>query len=409
MKILLISYHHLDQDSVGSLRVRAMEKYLPLNGISTTVLAADDQTEDIIFNGRVILVKDINHRSKDFWGYSWRVTQKLLRLMGFYRGIHSYWFSKTIANSKKIIEFSQPQIIIASYPCIEALEIGLSLSQSYGIPLVVDFRDGRMFEPLEAKLLKTNSFKNYYSRIEKKALETASLIISVSEPITNYFLNKYKNPNLLTLPNGFDDEQVEDLKGCEWGEGLIHIVHTGRISSSREVDTKYRGGLDALSEALKILKNSNSQLILRIKIHFVGRLTPNERHLLADSIENGMVVVWGHLPRANALSFQKKADYLLLITAPDQASLSTGKLFEYLGADKPILALTRGTEAEKIVKTTHSGIIIPPDNPQKIADCLSMLVQNNEYEYAPKREIIDSYSRRNQIALLAIYLKQLNG
>jgi hypothetical protein len=101
-----------------------MAKYLPLSGINVTVLTGNNQAQYIIFNENVISIKDINHESKTILDYSWRAIQKILRTIGFYRGVHSFWLAKTIANSEAIINLAKPEIILASYPCIEAVEIG---------------------------------------------------------------------------------------------------------------------------------------------------------------------------------------------------------------------------------------------------------------------------------------------
>ena len=404
MKILLISYYHLDEESSGSLRGRAIAKYLPLNGIDVTVLTANHQKKDLMISGNVISIKDINHYSKTFLGYAWRASQKLLRLMGFYRGIHAYWLSKAISNSKKIIELSKPQIVVASYPCIEALEIGIRLSKEYGIPLVLDFRDGLMFESLETQLLRKTSFQNHYAGVEKIAIETATSVVSISEPISNYFSYKYKCSNSFTLPNGYDDEEVHELRDYPWDENLTHIVHTGRISSSRATGEI---GLLALINALTILRKSSPESIHKLKIHFVGNLNPKERAALSIFDDLGIVNLWGQLPRSIALGFQRKADCLLLITAPDQTSVATGKIFEYLASKKFILALTSGTEAEKIILSTGAGVAIHPNNPDKIAEYLLMIISRKPHDCIRNQQVINSYSRAAQMKTLSLHLTQI--
>jgi len=384
-----------------------MAKYLPLHGVEVTVLTGNDQVEDIVLDENIISIKDINHRSKSVFGYTWRAVQKILRTMNFYRGIHSYWLSKALSNSKIIIELSKPQIILASYPCIEALEIGIKLSKEYGIPLVVDFRDGLMFEPLETKLLRKTSFQNYYANVEKIAVETAISVISISEPISNYFSYKYKCSNSLTLPNGFDNDEIHELRGYPWDENLIHIVHTGRISSSRDIASDGNGIMSSLSQALKNVHNASPDLISRLKIHFVGNLNPKERAFLSFFVDLGIVNLWGQLPRSTALSFQKKADCLLLITAADQASVATGKIFEYLASEKFILALTSGTEAEKIILSTGAGVAIHPNNTDEIAEYLLGIISGKPHGGIRNQQVINSYSRTAQMKILSFHLTQI--
>jgi hypothetical protein len=407
LKILLISYYHLDEESVGSLRGRAMAKYLLLHGIEVVVLTGNHQREVMIVDENVISVKDVNHQSKTLLGYIWRASQKLFRMLGFYRGIHSYWLSKSLANSEKIFQIAQPQIILASYPCVEALEIGMYLSESYDVPFVADFRDGLLFEPLETKMLGSKSFQKHYKKVEKKVAESANLVISISEPITRYFSHEYNCINLLTLPNGFDDEVVDSLENIQWDKNFIHLVHTGRISSSRESSRKSSESLFAFAKGLLMLSQNYPQLIAGLKIHFVGTLTAEELAALSAFVTQGSVVLWGQQSRLMALELQRKADCLLLITAPDQASLATGKIFEYLAAKKPIFGITRGTEAERILSITGAGIAVDPSDPSKIAEYLYLLASRDSFSTIRNQDQINSYLRVSQMKLLASRLTQL--
>jgi glycosyltransferase involved in cell wall biosynthesis len=71
-----------------------------------------------------------------------------------------------------------------------------------------------------------------------------------------------------------------------------------------------------------------------------------------------------------AAALQRDADALLLLTSVGHASQATGKLFEYLTAGRPIIALARGNEAARIVSETSTGLTVAPNDPEAIADAL---------------------------------------
>ena len=75
----------------------------------------------------------------------------------------------------------------------------------------------------------------------------------------------------------------------------------------------------------------------------------------------------GHLPHDAMLALEREADALLLITAPKLVSLATGKVFEYLAAEKPIIALAQGNEAARIVEETGTGVTLPVDDAEGLA------------------------------------------
>jgi glycosyltransferase involved in cell wall biosynthesis len=92
----------------------------------------------------------------------------------------------------------------------------------------------------------------------------------------------------------------------------------------------------------------------------------------------------GPLDRADALALQRSADVLVLITSRDPSE-ATGKLFEYLAAGRPILALAEGNEAERIVRETNTGITVPPDDVDAIADALRRAARGElARDYAPR-------------------------
>jgi glycosyltransferase involved in cell wall biosynthesis len=75
---------------------------------------------------------------------------------------------------------------------------------------------------------------------------------------------------------------------------------------------------------------------------------------------------------------------LVLLTSHD-SSQATGKLFEYFSAGKPILALAQGNEAERLVRETRTGVVVPPDDVDAIADVLRRAVRGDLLrDYAPQ-------------------------
>jgi len=402
MKILLISYYYSFSDSTGSLRPRAMAKYLPQNGIEVAVLTYRAQREAVTFNDNIVGVKDITRDSVSLPRYfAWRIWQKGLRLLGFYRGVHEYWRDTALCHAADIIERVRPDMILATYPSHEALEIGVSLSEKYGLPLISDFRDGLLFESVEEDQLRHRAIRRRYEPLEAKVIAISRLVLTVSEPISAYFRERYAHPNVMTLHNGFDPDGIAPDMNVVLPSGVINIVHTGRLGTSEK-----GRGVDALCTALRMLLHRSPEMVQKFKLHFVGLLSQAEQSCLAPLVEQGIVKLWGHQPRAKALAFQRKADILLLITAPDKASIATGKLFEYLAANKPILALTRGTEAARIVSETGAGVVVPPDDSEQIAKAIEIIVQNTGMLCDRRKgDVVAGYSRVKQMAVLASMLK----
>ena len=120
----------------------------------------------------------------------------------------------------------------------------------------------------------------------------------------------------------------------------------------------------------------------RLRLVLAGNLDANLKELIAGS--GGLARHVGRVPRAEALALQRRSDALLLLTSASHASHATGKLFEYLGAKRPIIALARDNEASRIVEETGTGVAVAPDDVEAIARALSGAVDGSlTAAYAP--------------------------
>ena len=72
----------------------------------------------------------------------------------------------------------------------------------------------------------------------------------------------------------------------------------------------------------------------------------------------------------SAVAIQRAADALLLIAAPRRSQLANIKVFEYLAAGRPILALAAGTEAGRIVLESGGGEVVPSTDVAAIRSAL---------------------------------------
>jgi hypothetical protein len=74
------------------------------------------------------------------------------------------------------------------------------------------------------------------------------------------------------------------------------------------------------------------------------------------------------------VALQRAADALLVIASARRSQLANFKLFEYLAAERPVLALAEGTEAGRIVRETGAGEVVASDDSIAIAAALRRLV-----------------------------------
>jgi glycosyltransferase involved in cell wall biosynthesis len=442
LKILIIAYYYPPINTGGTLRPLKWAQYLPQWGHEVTILTHTynkNKTEP--GPPQIIRFRDIscNKRRPNLYKKGqWLILRSFtetLNILGIYHSIYTWWKRKVIKNSETIIQQAQPGIIIATYPPVETLEIGLHLAKKYNIPLISDFRDGLMFEPIEIKRINQyRCIRKRYSEIETEAAEQSTAITTVSQPIMDYFEKKYHPKHSAVISNAFDPEDLKDIATHENNQKLLqggirkaqsagreanntidavrkapcamrlppgrrrqkhfNIVFTGRFSLS----VKNRR-VDFFFDAVRLLVEKEKHLEKKIKIHLVGEYRKEELQGLKDLIARGIVVNHGFVERSQSLAFQRAADLLLIITEPERRSMVTAKIFEYLYAGKPILALTHKTVLEDIIKETKTGWIVHPHQPKAIADLLRKIITNTTFynSIEPVWEKIEQYSIKTQV------------
>lgn len=224
-----------------------------------------------------------------------------------------------------MLENWKPHVICASAMPFTSLLIAYKLSSRYSIPWVADLRD-----------LWVDNHNYKYSgwrrileeKVEQRILSSAAGLITVSEPLADVLKKKYGRPVSIVL-NGFDhNDYPSDAEMTSPGRTL-NMVYTGII---------YEGKQD-IAPLFQSLANMGSRDSFRVKLY--GRYLQHARRLVAQYDIQSIVEVNEPIPYKEALRAQRQADVLLLLlwNDPREKGVYTGKLFEYIGAGRPILAI----------------------------------------------------------------------
>lgn len=411
MKILLIAYYYPPLSTGGTIRPAKMAQYLPRFGHPVSVLTHTYEKSDR-FDPGLIRVRDIsaNKERRGIKRLRWlllRLATEALNRFGIYHSIYAWWKNRVIRLGERIIGHAAPDLIIATYPPAETLEIGLALSHTYNIPLVCDFRDGLLFEPIEQKRMnRFHCIRRHYAHIEKEAVRHSAAITAIADPISDYFKTTYGFANSFVVSNGFDREDFVGLPGdIPLDPARFNIVFTGRFALSDRYNRA-----DFFFDAVRLLLDQQPDLAEKLRIHLVGEYRSQELAQLRDLIDQKIIAAHGFVARERALAFQAAADLLLIITPPDRRSATSAKIFEYLCAGRPILALTHQTVLADILRGTRSGWIVHPHKPKEIAGILFRLLTDPGFYNSlnPDQKRIDQYSVQSQLEKLSHILEKLS-
>lgn len=384
-KILIIAYWYPPFNNGGVQRILNFKKYLPRYGYQVDIVTSNDtgkfiEKEEFVYRYKAASCPNSTGKIKK-GTFSIIFLNRLMVFLGLRGDAILYWKKEVLNKISEDIDVSSYDYILASFPPQTNLEIGEELSKRYNIPLIIDYRDGLLYNPFP--IIKISPFQKIRARnLEKRLAKHAILHVAVNSAIGDYFRNEYHTPTI-DIPNGFDDEEIFTDSNFELPKGF-NIVYTGSLSLSRKTYS-----IDQISRIIE--SNSDTNFV------FIGKFSKSELQIFTK-YKN--VFVYKQLERKKIIPIQRKADMLLLVTG-DEPSAMTGKLFEYLFSQTPILNLGRNNIGSKIIEETNSGKSFHPKELESIHDFISK-VRKNEIQF--KYVNLEKYTRREQCRRLANYL-----
>ena len=260
--------------------------------------------------------------------------------------------------------------VLTTSPPESAHAVGRAL-QRRGVRWIADVRDAWTFEPLRQPF--PTGLQHRLDRgLERRWLGSADEVVCVSEPAAADLRQRgIATPRVIA--NAWDPDSEPDPEALASVEGLldperVSLLYAGRFGS-------FGRDPGALAEAIGRLEAADPEAAGKLELAIAGPLTPDERELLVGAGRGrAAVTLLGSLERDRALALQRRADALLLLAQPARSQLVNFKLFEYLAAGRPILALAAGTEAGRIATEVGVEPVVRADDPAAIADALAALV-----------------------------------
>lgn len=243
---------------------------------------------------------------------------------------------------------------------------------------VADFRDAWSFQPWRPPF-PTGLQRRLDVALERRVVTTADRVTVVEGSVGRDFRERL-GIDAAYVPNGWDPElDVEAAEPPVEPDGRVLLVHTGKLLGDW-------GRTPAkLFDALRRLRDEDPELAARLRLVLAGRLDAAEAELIEAAGLDGIVEHVGQLSRADALALQRSADALVLLSSATLAWELPGKVFEYLGAGRPILALAHDNDAARFVEETRLGMIVHPDDVPAITDALRRVARGELAErYAPQ-------------------------
>ena len=304
-----------------------------------------------------------------------------------------FWIKPSVRYLTRYISENPVDLIVSTGTPHSLHLIALKISKKLHIPWVADFRDPWTKVYYQQSLMVGRLASLKHQKLEQSVLQNAHAVTVVSQDMKRQF-EDMGAPNVRLIPNGFDHEDFTDPGGDQTPivpDQHFSITHIGTLFPLRNPVSLWK----ALSE----LVHENADLAKDLKINLVGAMD----YAVSESIDEANLGNWvnktGNVPFQEAVGLMKRSRLLLLliINTPEARGILTGKLFEYMNARRPILAIgpTDG-EVGHVLKVTQTGHIVEyHDHKAMKKQILDYYVHYRQGTLKVTPTDIEKYSRKN--------------
>ncbi|MCZ6767567.1 MAG: hypothetical protein O7D32_11625 [bacterium] len=297
-------------------------------------------------------------------GFGW-----LRRAGAFFLLPDSYvgWYPFGVRAGRKVLRSKAFDAIYSTSPPETTHLIGQRLHQLSGLPWIADFRDPWM--NLDLLMPPTGLHRRIHRHLEESVCRSASVVVASSSH-KDLLERRYAGLARPTLiRNGFDHTRIEAVSDIVPDASKFRITHAGMLTQERTAVPFLR--------ALKMFLERVPEARMLCRVLFIGaRESEND----AEAIRLGLIDVVEFRDTAShveTLAIERASHVLLLIKHLNPAYNTTvpGKLYEYIGIRRPILALTSEGEAEDLVRELHRGEVVHHGEIESIANTIQDMFQ----------------------------------
>ncbi|MFA5299801.1 MAG: glycosyltransferase [Lutibacter sp.] len=371
-KALIITYYWPPAGGSGVQRWLKFVKYFRESGVEPIIYTVENPNYPIVDESLVVdIPKEIEILRQPIWepnnllGFFGKKKNEsagflnpnpslfgkilqYIRANYFIPDARKFWIKPSTNYLKSYLKLNKIDVVITTGPPHSMHLIGLNLKMELKIKWIADFRDPwteiDYFQqlPLTKKAIEKHHF------LENEVLKNADAVLVVGKTMREKF-NKF-NSNVVTVTNGFDGEISEIAVELD---SKFTITHIGLMNADRNPKILW----EVLSEIIA----ENKEFALDFELKLIGKADASVIDEITKNQLSKNVQIVDYMAHHKVVEFQKKSQVLLLLVnnVPSAKGIITGKIFEYLMAKRPIVAIAPlNGDVSEIINETNSGVVI---------------------------------------------------
>jgi glycosyltransferase involved in cell wall biosynthesis len=377
VKLLLVTMYFPPAGGGGVQRPLKFATHLPAHGIETHVLAPDDPKWIHVDSELQLPTQAWIHRARYLGPRSRKLAEELHGRRGLDRVTRQArslsrrllvpdenvgWNLTAIPAAVRIARAEGIDVVLTTSPPNSVHLVGAAVKRTTGARWVADLRDSIAAHPhRRVERAAVRAKEKISDQVARLVARQADAIVAASDAIADEARALDPRGVVVSILNGAD---FDDFAGLEYERAdRFRITHTGSFFGKRDP----RPFLQALADS------GLEDVVAR----FVGDFRSADRDWAASLDLGDRLELHPYVPRRQSLALQRDSDALLLLIPEaggrGQGVLS-GKVFEYLAAERPILAAVppEGAAAE-LIQETSAGVVAAPDDVAALTSALRAL------------------------------------
>jgi len=428
-RVLMISFAFFSRPGAGHVRSQKFAKYLPLFGWEPTILTArlrgepelrcsvvDEVGEvrvvEASFHDPFMATKEILglERSRDAlaqveesMGVSprsmarARIMKRIVRLakdwVAFPDARITWAPAAVVAGYQELWRGRYSAIYSTSPPATNHI-VACVLKRLFGLPWVADFRDLWSQDEFLDRSTRRRKIERF---LERSVIRSADYLVTVNSPYARTLREIHDDKPIAVITNGFDPDD-HAIEADPVRERLV-ITYTGNLYGLRCDPRPVISALERLIDRDELSEND-------VRLRIYSQWDPAFSELKNGMRYKEILEVYDMVSRDDALKRQKESTALLaiLFDEPQASSCHSSKVFEYMGAGRPILLWApRGGIAEDLLTETHTGRFARTDEElgKILLEWAREFKETGEIACQPLEEEVCRYSRRELTRELA--------